>query len=296
MGTVHEISKFLQYSPKRSRIFEEIKCNISPDTMGFRVLCPTRWTVRSEAVHSTLENYVSFLQMWESLLESHLDSDARARVHGFNSQMRTFDFYFGLNMLFILLRHTDNLSKTLQNTQMSAAEGQRLAAMTVTTLESTRNEQAFELFWDKTATESAMLDIGQSAVPRSVNHPVALDQRQSNLHLQLSITTDLRMSVYILMAIDGNGQGEIAMICLTALENEHAITIIVQVFKHSNPSWGKMKVVMSDKISLSVWSFGRNSPKQPSTSVYSTQCGVSVRKSQQRSCQFDLEKEITRWS
>ena len=117
-----------------------------PDTMGFRVLCLTRWTVRSETFCSILENYVSFLQMWESMLESRLDSDARAHVHGFNSQMRTFDFS-GLNLLFNLLRHTDDLSKTLQNTLMSAVEGQHLAAMTVATLELTRNEEAFELFW-----------------------------------------------------------------------------------------------------------------------------------------------------
>ena len=59
--------------------------------------------------------------------------------------------------------------------------------------------------------------------------------------------TDLRMPVYIMMAIDGNGQGEIVMICLTALENECAITAMVQAFKRNNPSWNKTKVVMSDK-------------------------------------------------
>ena len=37
-------------------------------------------------------------------------------------------------------------------------------------------------------------------------------------------------------------------------------------------------------------------PKQPSTSVYFTQCGVSVGKSQQRCWQFYLEKEIMCWS
>ena len=103
MDTVHEISKVLQYSPKRSQ------CDISPDTTGFRVLRPTRWTVRSKTFRSILEDYVSFLQTWESMLESRLDSDARAHVHGFNSQMRTFDFS-GLNLLYNLLRHTDNLS------------------------------------------------------------------------------------------------------------------------------------------------------------------------------------------
>ena len=59
--------------------------------------------------------------------------------------------------------------------------------------------------------------------------------------------TNLRMPVYILMAIDGNGQGEIVMVCLTALENECAITTMVQAFKRNNPSWERTKVVMSDK-------------------------------------------------
>ena len=36
MDTVHEISKFLQYSSKQSSVFKDIKCDISPDTMGFR--------------------------------------------------------------------------------------------------------------------------------------------------------------------------------------------------------------------------------------------------------------------
>ena len=72
-----------------------------------------------------------------------------------------------------MLRHTDNLSKTLQNTQMSAAEGQRLAAMTVATVKSTRNEEAFRLFWEKTLTESASLDIGQPTVPRKRKLPIS---------------------------------------------------------------------------------------------------------------------------
>lgn len=59
--------------------------------------------------------------------------------------------------------------------------------------------------------------------------------------------TDLRMPVYLLMAIDGNGQGKIVMICLTALENERAITEMVQGFKANNPRWTETKVMMSDK-------------------------------------------------
>ena len=67
-------------SPHCSGVFKDIKCEIFPDTMGFQVLCPTRWGVRSETFHSILENYTPSLEIWEIMLEGHLDSNTRARV------------------------------------------------------------------------------------------------------------------------------------------------------------------------------------------------------------------------
>ena len=96
MNTVHEISKLLQYSPKRSHLFKHLQEEISPDTAGFRVLCPTRWTVRHETICSIRRNYEAFLVFWEEILEDCIDSETRAQEHGPNSQMKTFHFYFGL--------------------------------------------------------------------------------------------------------------------------------------------------------------------------------------------------------
>ena len=59
--------------------------------------------------------------------------------------------------------------------------------------------------------------------------------------------TDLRMPVYLMMCIDGNGQGEIVLVFLTAIETEESITKMVQAFKNVNPQWTETKVVMSDK-------------------------------------------------
>ncbi len=57
------------------------------------------------------------------------------------------------------LRHTDNLSSTLQEKSISAAEGQEVARMVVNTLKSIRNEESFDLFWVKVNTRAAALDI-----------------------------------------------------------------------------------------------------------------------------------------
>ena len=57
--------------------------------------------------------------------------------------MESFNYYFGISVAELVLKHGDNLSKALQNETISAAEGQRLAAMTVTTLTKMRDADLF---------------------------------------------------------------------------------------------------------------------------------------------------------
>ena len=83
MDSVSEISKLLQYSPKRMTAFRDIKAEeVSPESIGFRVLCPTRWTVRNETFHSVLDNYNALMELWEDILSDCVDSETRARVNG----------------------------------------------------------------------------------------------------------------------------------------------------------------------------------------------------------------------
>ena len=61
LETVHEITKLIKKSPKRESIFKAIKNLdeiITTGSIGIRLLCPTRWTVRTEALTSIAENYV----------------------------------------------------------------------------------------------------------------------------------------------------------------------------------------------------------------------------------------------
>lgn len=52
-----------------------------------------------------------------------------------------FSFYYGVVLGEVILRHCDNLSCTLQKTDISAAEGQEVAALTVKTLISIRSDE-----------------------------------------------------------------------------------------------------------------------------------------------------------
>ena len=77
----------------------------------------------------------------------------RSRIQGVSTCMDSSDFFFGLVLAELILKHSDVLSKTLQSIQMSAVEGQKIAEMAVLTLQYVRCDENFELFLKK-VTES----------------------------------------------------------------------------------------------------------------------------------------------
>ncbi|XP_065901369.1 uncharacterized protein [Dysidea avara] len=59
--------------------------------------------------------------------------------------------------------------------------------------------------------------------------------------------TELRMPVYLMMVVDGNGQSEIVCAFVTVLETEESMGKMIQVFKSHNPAWASSRVLISDK-------------------------------------------------
>ena len=152
LDTTNEITKLIKLSPRRDNIFQGLKATMSAaDTSspGIRVLCPTRWTVRADSLASITKNYTVLQGTWEQALEISKDSETKARIQGVASQMHTFKFLFGTMLAEMVLKHTDNLSRTLQHKAMSAAAGQRVAQMTVQTLQSIRNDENLSLVLGK---------------------------------------------------------------------------------------------------------------------------------------------------
>ena len=77
------------------------------------------------------------------------DTETKSRIRGVAVQMETFDYFFGNLLGTLILKHADNLSSTLQHECMSAAEGQKVAKMTVATLKSIRNDESYDNFWKR---------------------------------------------------------------------------------------------------------------------------------------------------
>ena len=110
--------------------------------------CPTRWTVRATSYKRILDNYALLLEVWDACLELNIDTETRARILGGQAQMKTFHFFFGLLKSQRHFSHTDNLSKSLQAKKSSATTGQKLACLTVDTLQSLRNDESLNAFYD----------------------------------------------------------------------------------------------------------------------------------------------------
>ena len=101
--------------------------------------------MRGEALAADINNHAELIELWDWSLTVSKDTEMKARIRGVQSS--TFNFYFGCTLGEQLLRQTDNLSRALQDSSTSAAEGNRLAQDVVKTLLKDRADTSFSLFW-----------------------------------------------------------------------------------------------------------------------------------------------------
>eukprot|EP00731_Ephydatia_muelleri_P036378 Em0244g3a len=163
LETTHEITKLINFSPKREGIFRAFKqendLESNSSSIGIRVLYPTGWTVRADSLFGILENYSALMRTWDEAISVARDTESKALIHGVQAQMKKFSFLFGVYLAELVLRHTDNLSKALQCDTVSAAEAQDTAAMVMHTLQTLRNEEAFDLYGKRSLIVQKLLKL-----------------------------------------------------------------------------------------------------------------------------------------
>ena len=173
---VAKISKFIKKSPTRDAAFQKLKADLAPETPGFRILCPTCWTVGAASLRSVIGNYQVLLQVWQEALDGTLDGEMRARITGVETQMMKLDFFFGVSLGSLILCHSDNLSKSLQYATLSAAEGQHIAKLTLSVLKKMHCDEQFAAFYQLVTQRQTQLGISDPSLPR---------RRQAPQHLQV---------------------------------------------------------------------------------------------------------------
>ena len=131
LDIMYEITKLMKKSPSHKADLERLKQQLATESPSICILRPTRWTGRADALKFILSKYEVLQLLWEDSLEVVRDAEMRSRIVGVSTCMKSFDFFSGVVLGEMLLRHSDNLSRTLQSPHLSAAEGQTVAAMTV---------------------------------------------------------------------------------------------------------------------------------------------------------------------
>ena len=123
MWTDYKLDQFvngtpiIKFSPQRDAIFQILKAEIAPGLCG----------------QGGLRNYAVLQGLWKEGREIVTDSETHAWIIGVQACLGEW-----------ILKHTDNLSKTLQNLSLTA--GQQVAKLTCRTLEQIRTTESFDLF------------------------------------------------------------------------------------------------------------------------------------------------------
>ena len=104
-----------------------------------------------------------------------MDTEMKARIQGMSAQMKKIEFFFGVWLGLLILRHTNNLSRTEQKGDTSAAEGQEVVSLTLTTLKSICSDASFDLFWQRVCASAEEVDVDKPILPRRRKLPHRLD-------------------------------------------------------------------------------------------------------------------------
>lgn len=159
---------------------ERLKAEMVPDIAGIWVPCPTRWTVRAEALQSLFNNYEVLQNVWIDSLDAATNTEMKARIQGVALQMKTFDYFHGVFLENLIFQHSDNVSRTVQKADMSAVVRQEVASMTVQTLKSIWSDANFMLFWTKATCMAEKLEVSKPYLPYHKKFPRWFDDDSRN--------------------------------------------------------------------------------------------------------------------
>ena len=124
----------------------------------------------------------------------------KARIRGVSTHMRNFYFFLGTMLGHLILSHSDNLSRTLQSTDITASEGQNVMKTTVKVLESLRTEANFTLFWSNVNLKRKDLDVMEPSLPRKRKRPARYEVGNAEAEFRETVEDQYRQIYY--QAID----------------------------------------------------------------------------------------------
>ena len=177
-----ELASIIRASPKRLAQFRHLQEELSPGSPGLKPLCPTRWTVRVEALHAVIMNYSVLRCELEKIGEESCGEASRKSL-GVLSIMERLTTFFGLKLSFLIFSAMEQLSKTLQYKDINAQEVSTAVNAAKRFLERQRDPLAFESFYSSVVEEARELT-EDPVLPRQRHIPRRVDDGAPNHHFQ----------------------------------------------------------------------------------------------------------------
>ena len=180
LDLVMELSQFIQFSAKRSTLFQSLQTQLTPGAPTLKPLCPTRWTVRTRAIQAVISNYQVLTTALIEIHDSGRDEYA-LKAGGYLNTMENFSAYFGLKLSHLIFSATEQLSITLQGRNTTMQEAVDSANLAIKFLQSQRNDNAFSRFYSRIVEDCKELT-SEPKLPRYRRAPKRFDEHSTNTH------------------------------------------------------------------------------------------------------------------
>ena len=126
-------------------IFKNASRGEATQTFALKPLCPTRWTVRSNALRSVVNQYESIIEALEEM--SRNPGNASTRAAGLLVKFQKGVTLLALLIALVVIEPLENLNRSLQGLQ-STVGGNKMAIASVNRSLTTKRENgAFELLF-----------------------------------------------------------------------------------------------------------------------------------------------------
>lgn len=201
LDLVQEVTHLVKQSPKQNHTFQVLKNEMGPGNHNLRTLCPTRWTVRTGAVKSIIDNYAVLSSLMTQLNEESHDETGR-KAGGILAVLDKFSTFFGLHLAFMCFSPIEQLSRTLQTVNISLEDAQKAVAVTRSFIQRKRSDNAFNDFY-KTVVQDSKDLTDAPVLPRQQKRPKKLDTGEAAHTFQSPVNHYRRLYFEVLDLLDG---------------------------------------------------------------------------------------------
>ena len=94
------------------------------------------------------------------------------------------------------MRHTDNLSSTLQHTHLSCYEAQQTAKVRLSTLKGMREEVSFQMCFEKVGASAQKLEVNDPKLPRKRKVPSRFEDGEASAEFTSTVEEHYRQIFY----------------------------------------------------------------------------------------------------